>query len=182
MAKPAELFRNLAHGGPLHAGPVGKNANRQARIVHALESELGASLLVVRKLDPLERNVAPLKEIADSVSLRRATLSIKADSWKCFHRPGSTFCGLAFLGRYNVNAPWHLGHFFAVTLRAFRLRVFVLSHTFDALEGLAALFTAILVGGHPPLHDNSFCRASAILYPIMAHVRFGSMLSIKSAA
>ena len=90
----------------------------------------------------LERNVAPLKEISDSVSLRRATLSIKADSWKCFHRPGSTFCGLAFLGRYNVNAPWHLGHFFAVTLRAFRLRVFVLSHTFDALEGLAALFTA----------------------------------------
>jgi hypothetical protein len=35
----------LAHGGPLHANPVGKDANRQARIVHALESELGANLL-----------------------------------------------------------------------------------------------------------------------------------------
>ena len=138
--------------------PSGKMQTGRRESSTLSSSELGASLLVVRKLDPLERNVAPLKEIADSVSLRRATLSIKADSWKCFHRPGSTFCGLAFLGRHNVNATWHLGHFFAVTLRAFRLRVFVLSHTFHALEGVAALLTAILVGGHPLLHDKSFWR------------------------
>ena len=51
-----------------------------------LESEFGASLLIVRKLDPLERDVASLKKIADGVGLRRATLSIKTDSWRCFHR------------------------------------------------------------------------------------------------
>ena len=103
-----------------------------------------------------------------------------------FPSPGSTFCGLAFLGRHNVNATWHLGHFFAATLRAFRLRAFVLSHSFDALEGIAALFTAILVGGHSLLHDKSFWRKCDLipnegacpLWVISGHRRARSGMSV----
>jgi hypothetical protein len=53
--------------------------------------------------------------------------------------------------------------------------------TFDAREGVAAIFTAILVSGHPLLHDNLFC-ASAILYPMKAHIRFGSLADITTGS
>ena len=85
MTKPAKLLGDLAHGGPLHAGSVRKNADRQTRIVDALEAKLGAGLLVASKLDPFEGNVASLEKVADGVSLRRATFPIKADSWSKFH-------------------------------------------------------------------------------------------------
>ena len=44
--------------------------------------------------------------------------------------------------------PRYLGHFFAVTFWALYIRSLVLGDSFDALEGLAAFFTTILVGRH----------------------------------
>jgi hypothetical protein len=51
-----------------------------------------------------------------------------------------------------MNATGHLGHFLAVTFGALRVRFFVLSDGFGALEGLAAFLTTILVCRHvsPP--------------------------------
>ena len=55
-----------------------------------------------------------------------------------------------------MNATRYLGHFLAVTFGALHLRFVVLSDRFGALEGLAAFFTAILVGRHVSLpHSRS---------------------------
>jgi hypothetical protein len=64
----------------------------------------------------------------------------------------STSETLALFGCHDVNETRYLAHFFTVTFGALRLRFFVLSDGFDALEGFAAFFTAILVGRHvsPP--------------------------------
>src|SRR6476660_8228597 len=58
---------------------------------------------------------------------------------------------LALFGCHDVNATRYLGHFLAVTFGALRVRFFVLSDCFGALEGFAALFAAILVGRHVSL-------------------------------
>ena len=58
---------------------------------------------------------------------------------------------LALFGCHDVNAAWYLGHFLAVTFGALRVRFFVISDGFGALEGFAAFFTAILVGRHVSL-------------------------------
>ena len=77
IAKPAELFGDLAHGRVLHARAVREDANRQPRIVDALQPQFGARLLIVPELDPIEGNVAALKEIADGIGLRRFTLAVE---------------------------------------------------------------------------------------------------------
>ncbi len=76
MAKPAELFRNLAHGGPLHAGSVRKNADWQTGVVDVVETKLNAGLLIASKLDPIEGNIAPIEKVADGVSLRRPSFPV----------------------------------------------------------------------------------------------------------
>ena len=50
-----------------------------------------------------------------------------------------------------MNSTRYLGHFLAVTFGALYFRLVVLSDRFGTLEGLAAVFTAILVGRHVSL-------------------------------
>ena len=50
-----------------------------------------------------------------------------------------------------MNATRYLDHFLTVTFGALRVRFFVISDGFGALEGFAAFFTAILVGRHVSL-------------------------------
>jgi hypothetical protein len=61
---------------------------------------------------------------------------------------------LALFGCHDVNATRYLGHFLTVTFGALRLRFFVLSDGFGALEEFAACFTAILVGRHVSPHPS----------------------------
>ena len=77
IAEPAELFGDLAHGRPLHARAVGEDADRQPRIVDALQPQFGARLLIVLQFNPLEGNVAALQVIADGIGLRRLPLSVE---------------------------------------------------------------------------------------------------------
>ena len=58
---------------------------------------------------------------------------------------------LALFGCHDMNATRYLDHFLTVTFGALRVRFFVISDGFGALEGFAAFFTAILVGRHVSL-------------------------------
>jgi hypothetical protein len=75
----AELLSDLANGRLLHARAVGEKADRQSRIVDALEAELLTGLLVVTELDPLERYAASLEIIANGLSGGTAALAVEAD-------------------------------------------------------------------------------------------------------
>jgi hypothetical protein len=68
----------LTHGRSLHARAIGEDANRQPRVIDALQPQFGASLLIVLEFDPLEGNVAALQVIADGIGLRRLALSVEA--------------------------------------------------------------------------------------------------------
>src|SRR6202022_109982 len=65
IAEPAELFGNLADRRVLQASAVRKEADRQPRIIQVSDARLGARLLVADQLDPLERHVAAMEEVAD---------------------------------------------------------------------------------------------------------------------
>ena len=58
-------------------------ANRQPRVVDAVQPQLGACLLIVSEFHPLERNVAPLQVVAEGIGLRRLPLSVEA--YDCIH-------------------------------------------------------------------------------------------------
>ena len=88
--------------GSLHARAVRENADRQSRIIDALQPQFGARLLIVPKFDPVEGNVAALQEIADRIGLRRFTLSVEPyDSM--FHDKAPTS---ASLFRLAYSKPW----------------------------------------------------------------------------
>ena len=55
MAEPAELLSDLPHGGTLHPCPVLKDADRQTRVIEALDAQLGAGLLVACQARPIRR-------------------------------------------------------------------------------------------------------------------------------
>jgi len=76
IAEPAELLGDLPHGRPLHARAVGEDANRQPRVIDAVQPQLGACLLIVSEFHPLERNVAPLQVVAEGIGWRRLPLSV----------------------------------------------------------------------------------------------------------
>ena len=60
IAKPAEFFGNLTHGRAFHACAIREDADRQSRIIHALQTQFGARLLIVAQFDPVEGDVAAL--------------------------------------------------------------------------------------------------------------------------
>src|SRR6202035_3013437 len=70
VAEPAELLGDLSDGRVLEPGAVWKQANREARIGEATDLCFRPGLVIAGQLDPAERHVAAMQEIANGISRR----------------------------------------------------------------------------------------------------------------
>ena len=76
---PPELFQDLTNCCALNARPVGKLTYRQPLVCETRNLSLGASLLVARQIDPLERHITAMEKVADRVAGGRPLRAVNLD-------------------------------------------------------------------------------------------------------
>src|SRR5207237_97663 len=96
--EPSQLLSYLPYSRALHSGPIGKHTNWQPAIPEGFHAGLLAGVFVILQLDPLERHIAAMQEIAKHVTQGGSGCAENPDLRKLI-------CARCFLHVFAPNRP-----------------------------------------------------------------------------